>query len=182
MRDSTIEAALKSPVWKYVKEWGLALPLHPEFRTLPSLFYVLPLLPAMAQIDDNDHYHTASSDLWGDMENSRLPLKYLANLFSAGDTNIIQHILKKLMSVRLHRRAVTVGDINQEALSRALLESGFSTDMADDIYRLTSLARLNDRFVIPPAHREEAVEMIEATHERKGNAGFGFTKKPKRGV
>ena len=180
--DSTIEAAQKSPVWKYVKEWGLALPLHPEFRTLPSLFYVLPLLPAMAQIDDNDHYHTASSDLWGDMENSRLPLKYLANLFSAGDTNIIQHILKKLMSVRLHRRAVTVGDINQEALSRALLESGFSTDMADDIYRLTSLARLNDRFVIPPAHREEAVEMIEATHERKGNAGFGFTKKPKRGV
>jgi nitrate reductase beta subunit len=54
--------------------------------------------------------------------------------------------------------------------------------VADDIYRLTSLAKFEDRFVIPPAHREESIEMLEATQERKGNAGFGFIKKPKRGL
>jgi nitrate reductase beta subunit len=160
----------------------VALPLHPEFRTLPSLFYVPPLLPAMAEINDDKLYHTASSSLWEDMENSRLPLKYLASLFSAGDTTIIRNILKKLMGVRLHRRAVSVGDMDQEEVNRALLESGLSTDMADEIYRLTALAKIGDRFVIPPAHREEAIEMMEETHERKSNAGFGFTKKPKRGL
>ena len=34
--DSTIEAAQYSPTYKFVKEWNLALPLHPEFRTLPD--------------------------------------------------------------------------------------------------------------------------------------------------
>ncbi len=179
---STIEAAQKSPVWKYVKEWGLALPLHPEFRTLSSLFYVLPLLPAMARINDNDHYHTAGNKLWDDMENPRLPLKYLANIFSAGDTAIIRDTLKKLMSVRLHRRAVTVGDLDRDEVDKELLESGLSADVADDIFRLTALANLEHRYVIPPAHREEAIEMMEKTHERRGNAGFGFTHKPKRGL
>ena len=43
--DSTIRAAQKSPTYKFVKKWGMALPLHAEFRTLPMLFYVPPLLP-----------------------------------------------------------------------------------------------------------------------------------------
>ena len=34
--DSTIKAAQNSPTYKFVKEWGMALPLHPEFRTLPD--------------------------------------------------------------------------------------------------------------------------------------------------
>lgn len=180
--DSTIEAAQRSPVWKYVKDWGIALPLHPEFRTLPGLFYVLPLLPAMAQINDSNHYHTAGSSLWADMDNPRLPLKYLASLFSAGDVNAVQRILKKMMAVRLHRRSVTVGDLDQDEVQGYLHEAGMTTEVADDIYRLTALAKFEDRFVIPPAHREEAIEMLEETHERRGNAGFGFLKKPKRGL
>ena len=180
--ESTIKAAQKSPVWKYVKEWGIALPLHPEFRTLPNLFYVQPLLPAMAVINDDNHYHTTGSALWDDMDKLRLPLKYLASLFSAGDMTVIQNILKKLMSVRLHRRAVTVGDLNRDDVNKTMQEAGLSPEIADDIYRLTSLANLEDRFVIPPAHRVEAIEMLEETDERKGNAGFGFTKPPKRGL
>jgi nitrate reductase beta subunit len=46
--------------------------------------------------------------------------------------------------------------------------------MAEGIYYLTSLAKFDDRFVIPPAHREEAIEMIENTGDNKGNTGFGF--------
>lgn len=179
--DSTMDAARKSPVWKFVKEWGVALPLHPEFRTLPSLFYVPPLLPAMASMD-NGIYNTTSNSLWDDVENPRLPMKYLANLFSAGDTVIIKNILKKLMAVRLHRRSATTGDISRVLADAELKGSEMSTETADAIYRLTSLAHHAERFVILAAHREEAIELIEQTATRKENTGFGFIEKPERGL
>ena len=56
----------------------------------------------------------------------------------------------------------------------ALLDVGLTEKMADDIYYLTSLAKFDDRFVIPAAHREEAIEMMEFTGDNKGSAGFGF--------
>lgn len=179
--DSTMDSARKSPVWKFVKEWGIALPLHPEFRTLPNLFYVMPLLPTMASVE-NHTYDTSTDSMWAGIEKSRLPMKYLASLFSAGDTEIVQNILKKLQSIRWHRRAETAGDVTREDADKALNESDLSPEVADDIFRLTSLARFADRFVIPPAHREEAIEMMEETDMRKGNAGFGFMEKPKRGL
>lgn len=39
--DSVIEAAQKSPVYKLAMDWKLALPLHPEYRTLPMVWYAL---------------------------------------------------------------------------------------------------------------------------------------------
>ena len=53
--DSTIKAAQDSPTYKFIKMWGLALPLHPEFRTLPMLFYVPSLLPVMASLSESDN-------------------------------------------------------------------------------------------------------------------------------
>ena len=179
--DSTLEAAKNSPVWKFVKEWGLALPLHPEFRTLPDLFYVLPMLPAMAAMDDKT-YNTTSASLWDNFENSRLPLKYLANVFTSGNVEIVMDVMNKLLAVRMHRRSVTVGDISEVESGAALDAAGFSPEMADAVFRLTSLAGFSERFVFPPAHREEAIEMIEETQTRKGEAGFGFLEKPERGL
>jgi len=46
--------------------------------------------------------------------------------------------------------------------------------LADAIYTLTSLARVDDRCAIPAAHREQAIEMLEFTGDRRGSAGFGF--------
>ncbi|MBE7476861.1 MAG: nitrate reductase subunit beta [Ignavibacteriales bacterium] len=199
--DSTIHAAQFSPVYKFVKEWGLALPLHPEFRTLPMLFYVPPLLPVMASLsekknkeqldkldpiskkwDDNWLYDTSTEELWGTIDQSRFPLQYMANLLSAGDTSKIQKVLKKLMAVRIHRRRVTVGDISAEKANGALTDTGLTSDKADAIFALTSLAKFDERFVIPPAHRELAIEMIENTADVKGSTGFGFLEKPSRGV
>jgi nitrate reductase / nitrite oxidoreductase, beta subunit len=180
--DSTMIYAQKSPVWKFVREWGLALPIHPEFRTIPNLFYALPLLPYMATMDDNNKYNTTSESLFDDSENARLPMKYLANLFSAGDTSIILGILRKMKAVRTHRRQVTVGDITREQADRELSASGLTGDVADDIFRMTALGHLMDRFVIPPSHREEAIDLIEQTSKRRENAGFGFLDKPERGL
>ncbi len=188
--NSTIKAAQQSPIYKFVKEWGMALPLHPEFRTLPMLFYVPPLLPVMASLgkqqsgqklndvakqwDDEWLYDTSTQELWGTIEDSRFPMQYLANLFSAGDTEKVKNRVKKLMAIRIYRRWKTVGDISEERANEALNDVELSAAMADAIYYLTSLAKFNDRFVIPPAHREEAIEMIENTGDRKGSTGFGF--------
>jgi nitrate reductase / nitrite oxidoreductase, beta subunit len=179
--DSTLEAAGKSPVYRFVKKWGVALPLHPEFRTIPNLFYVPALLPTMAFVE-NGIYETTSKTLWAAVEKSRLPMKYLANFLSAGDEDIIEVILKKLMAVRMHRRQVTVGDLTEEEVAGAMKEVSMDKDTADEIFRLTSLPLYDERFVIPPAHREEAIEMLESTADVKGNGGFGTRIKPKRGL
>lgn len=182
IHDSTIVAAQKSPVYKFVKEWGIALPLHPEFRTLPNLFYVPPMLPAMAQVDEKGLYQTISTELFPGIDQNRMPMKYLASLFSNGDTDKIAKIYEKLLSVKLHRRAHTVGDIAEEQLKNAEGKTKVGQETADAIFRLTSLATFEERFVIPPAHREESIEMLEATADAKGETGFGFKLKPKRGL
>jgi nitrate reductase beta subunit len=180
--DSTIDAAQKSPVYKFVKQWKVALPLHPEFRTIPNLFYVPPMLPAMAQVDGEGIYETVSESLWPGIEKNRMPMKYMASLFSAGDTSKIETVYKKLMSVKMHRRNVTVGDLQKSEVESMMADAKVSPDQADEIFRLTSLATYEERFVIPPAHREESIEMIEATADVKGEAGFGFRERPERGL
>jgi nitrate reductase beta subunit len=85
------------------------------------------------------------------------------------------------MAVRWHRRQITVGDVEQKVVDKAMNEVSLAADTADAIFRLTSLATFDERFVIPPAHREESIEMLESTADVKGSTGFGFKEKPKRG-
>jgi nitrate reductase beta subunit len=180
--DSTIRAAQQSPVYRFVKQWGIALPLHPEFRTIPNLFYVPPMLPAMASVDSDGVYDSTTKSLWGGVETSRLPMKYLASLFTAGDEERMRQVLRKLLAVKIHRRSVTVGDLPTEEVEEAVRMGRTSAREADEIFRLTSLATFNERFVIPPAHREESIEMMEATADAKGETGFGFKMRPERGL
>ena len=143
--EATIDAARRSPVDRFVRQWKLALPLHREFRTVPMLFYVPPLAPAVA----------------GGGE-SRIPLQYLASMFAAGDEAPVRYALLKETAVRAARRAETVGDIEREAVERQLRDADCPPDEADAIYRLTALASVAERFVVPPAFREQAVEALQA--------------------
>jgi len=182
VHDSTIKAAQNSPVYKFVKEWKIALPLHPEFRTLPNLFYVPPMLPAMAQMDENGLYQTVSEELFPAVDQTRVPVKYLASLFTNGDKQAITTVYEKMLSVKLHRRHATVGDMDENQVKELMTKAKVDKDTANAIYRLTSLATFEERFVIPPAHREESIEMLEATADAKGETGFGFKERPARGL
>ncbi len=181
IHDSVIESAQKSPVYKFVKEWKIALPPHIEYRTLPMLFYVPPLSPVMASLDQNV-VSSVDDNFFHDIENSRVPLKFLANLFGAGHEAKLLYALKKMKAIRIHRRAVTVGDISREAADRALKEADCTVEEAERIYKLTSLCTFDDRFVIPPMHREEAIEMLEDVGQHKSSVGFGFVSGPERGL
>ena len=83
----------------------------------------------------------------------------------------------------MHRRAQTVGDVDpQEHVETMLREADCTEAEADAIYELTALCTFDERFVIPPMHREEAIEMLEDPLEHKRDAGFGFISGPERGL
>ena len=86
------------------------------------------------------------------------------------------------MAVRIYRRWKTVGDIPESKMAQALRDTGLTQEAAEGIFYLTALAKFNDRFVIPAAHREQAMEMLEFTGDVKGNSGFGFREKAERGM
>jgi len=124
--------------------------------------------------EDTWLYDTSTEELWGAISQARFPLKYMANLFSAGDEGKLKDRLIKLWAVRIYRRWKTVGDISEQKAKDALRDAGYTPEMAEGVYYLTSLAKFDDRFAIPAAHREHAIEMLEFTGDRKGNSGFGF--------
>jgi len=181
IQPDVIACAQRSPVYRYVVEWGLALPLHAEHRTLPMLFYVPPLLPVMAQNGDNG-YDTTIGDFLGSVDRYRLPLSFMASLFGAGNEGVVRYALRKQLAVRSYRRALTAGDLDMQRARAMLAEADCTPEQAEAIYRLTSIASLDDRFVIPPSHREQAIEMLDEPLAAKGFAGMGFRKRPERGA
>jgi nitrate reductase beta subunit len=159
--DATLEAARSSPVFRFVKEWRMALPLHPEFRTLPTLFYVPPLSPVIAAVR-NGVSENAAAPFFDSQDSARVPVRYMASLFAAGAEGPVRYALRKQQAVRAYRRAATVGDVTPAEAARMLDEADCSPAQAEAIYRLTSLGRAGDRFVLPPARRESAVQAAEA--------------------
>ena len=176
-----LEAARRSPVYKYVKQWRMALPLHPEWRTLPMLFYVPPLLPVTATLNQEGRYEL-ETDFFSSLESARLPIRYMASLFSAGDESHVVAAYRKLLGVRIYKRAQTVGDISMESASRAMEEAQLTPDQIEDIYYLTALAGFDERMVIPPALREQAIELGVDTQAYQEERGAGFLRWPERGL
>jgi nitrate reductase beta subunit len=155
-------------VYRFVKEWRLALPLHAEYRTLPMLFYVPPLLPAVSA-----SAAAADGRFFASLDSARLPLRYLAGLFGAGNEEVVRSAYRKLIAVRVHRRSRSVGDVSAAAASEALSEAGLSAAQADEIYRLTALAPMEERVVIPPLGRESQTEPT-AEPQAQYASGVGF--------
>ena len=179
--DGVIESAQDSPVYQFVMKWKLALPPHIEYRTLPMLFYVPPMSPVLAN-RENDTIHHETDNLFHDIDNARVPMKFLANLLGAGHEGVVRYALAKQMAVRWHRRAETVGDVDRQLVDQMLREADCTPEEANAIYELTSLCTFEDRFVIPPMYREQAIEMIKDPHEHRTDTGFGFVGGPRRGL
>jgi nitrate reductase beta subunit len=175
-----IAAARSSPVWKYVGEWKLALPLHPEFRTFPMLFYVPPLLPVLGRVDGGLYEHEGES-FFPSFDSARIPIQYLANLFAAGNRAHVESSLRKLMAVRQYKRSQQLGDVDADATQRMLREAQLTAQDAEAIYGLTAIAPLQERFVLPPIQREEALPESCSAEACKGSCGLGRTEPAERG-
>jgi nitrate reductase beta subunit len=80
--DSWLEAARISPIYQFVKQWGLAFPLHPEYRTMPMMFYVPPLSPVVSVIEEDLFRLDLTEgehefELFHRLYAARLPVRYL---------------------------------------------------------------------------------------------------------
>ncbi|MCL2826472.1 MAG: nitrate reductase subunit beta, partial [Eggerthellaceae bacterium] len=141
-------AAQRSPVWELAIRHGVALPLHPEYRTLPMMWYIPPLSPVLDATAELGGNETSADDIFHMVTQLRVPLAYLAELFAEGDADLVAGVLMKLAAMRSHMRAVTVGGHDDSA------SSGIPAPDLEDLYRLLAVAKPSDRFVVPTAHRE----------------------------
>jgi nitrate reductase beta subunit len=183
--DEVIASAQNSPVYKFVKEWKVALPLHPEFRTVPMLFYVPPMLPVLAAMK-NEKYEIdgaeseALAPLLSSLEQARMPMRYMANLFAGGNVEIVNQVYRKLIATRIHMRGKTVQDLPADEIEKALAAGNTTAEEVEAMYRLTALPTYDERFVIPPMEREEAVAQTVPPSIARSAAGFGSRKAPER--
>jgi nitrate reductase beta subunit len=162
--DNWLDAAQASPVYKLAVDWKLALPLHPEYRTLPMVWYVPPLSPIQSATDAGK---LGKNGEIPDVKSLRIPIRYLANLLTAGDEAPVVRALERLLAMRAWRRALNVDGIED---TEVLTQVGLSVHQAQEMYRYLAIANYEDRFVIPSAHREYA---NDAFGER-GGCGFTF--------
>ena len=159
-----LDAAVKSPIWKMAMEWKIAFPLHPEFRTLPMVWYVPPLSPIQSAADNG---LIDWKDGLPDVNKLRIPVAYLANLLTAGSEAPIVTALERMMAMRAYMRQKLVLD---EPIETMASQVGLTGDIIEEMYHLMAIANYEDRFVIPTSHRESS----EDAYELRGSSGFGF--------
>lgn len=159
-----LDAAKNSPVYKMAMEWKIAFPLHPEYRTLPMVWYVPPLSPIQSSIDNG---LIGKNGIIPDLKDLRIPLRYLANLLTAGKEEPILKALETMISLRRYMRSRSVD--KQTDLS-TLKNTHLSAEQMDEMYQIMAIANYEDRFVIPSSHKE----MVENAFMEKGSCGFSF--------
>jgi nitrate reductase beta subunit len=145
-------------------EWKVALPLHPEYRTLPMVWYVPPLSPISAAANAGD---IGAFGALPDVRSLRIPVQYLANLLTAGAEAPVVAALERMLAMRAYMRDRHVEKRENAAV---LKQVGLTVDEVESMYRYMAIANYEDRFVIPSAHREYA----ENAFDMRGECGFSF--------
>jgi len=161
---SWLDAAKRSPVYRMACEWKVAFPLHPEYRTLPMVWYVPPLSPIQSAADAG---HMGMNGVIPDVKSLRIPMRYLANLLTAGDEAPIVAALDRMLAMRVYKRAQNVNNVSDDAV---LSDVGLTASQVEEMYQLMAIANYEDRFVVPSSHKE----MAQDSFDEKGSCGFSF--------
>ncbi len=162
--DNWIKAAQQSPVYMMAMEWKVALPLHPEYRTLPMVWYIPPLSPIQSAVQAG---HVGTNGEIPDLKSLRIPLRYLANMLTAGDEKPVVRALERMIAMRAFKRAQQVDGVEDLDV---LKQVGLTSHKVEEMYRYMALANYEDRFVIPSSHRAYA----ENAYDLKSSCGFSF--------
>ncbi|GFE63262.1 nitrate reductase subunit beta [Litoreibacter roseus] len=157
-----ITAAQASPIWKMAMEWKVAFPLHPEYRTLPMVWYIPPLSPIQNAAEAGA---IGTREGMPDVKNLRIPVRYLANMLTAGDEAPVVTALERMLAMRSYMRSKTIEGVIDEGIAARV---GLSGRVIEDMYKIMALADYEDRFVIPTTHREQ----VEEAYDLRGGCGF----------
>ena len=96
----------------------------------------------------------------------RLPIQYLANLLTAGDTKPVKEGLQKMAMMRSYMRSQIT---NQPFDTSKLERLGLTERQMTEMYRLLGIAKYEDRFVVPSSHKETYLD----TYKAQGSQGYG---------
>jgi nitrate reductase alpha subunit len=88
----------------------------------------------------------------------RIPMEYLAELFTAGDVSEIERVLTILAAMRAHMRNITMQQPQDDSIAASV---GMTDVSMREMYRLMAIAKYDERYVIPKAHVEQAHELEE---------------------
>jgi nitrate reductase beta subunit len=154
--DEWIEAAQRSPVYALINKYKVALPLHPEYRTMPMVWYIPPLSPVVDAVSRDGHDGEDVGNLFGALEALRIPVQYLAELFTAGDTAIVEQVLRRLAAMRSYMRDINLGRETQPQIPHSV---GMTEEEIYEMYRLLAIAKYEERYVIPTAYTAQAREL-----------------------
>ncbi len=97
----------------------------------------------------------------------RIPVRYLANLLTAGKEEPVISALERMLAMRAYMRAKTVDGVIDDAIADRV---GMSGAMIEEMYHIMAIANYEDRFVIPTTHRE----ITEDAYDVRGSCGFTF--------
>lgn len=150
--ENFLKAAQNSPIYKMAVEWKIAFPLHPEYRTLPMVWYTPPLSPIQEQVQSGK---LGNNGIIPDPDDLRIPIKYLANMFTAGEEKPVRDALVKMLAMRAYMRGKVV---DNKANIDVLENTGLTPQMTEDMYRYMAIANYEDRYVIPTSHKEFAYD------------------------
>ncbi len=171
-----IEAATKSPVYRLAKEFKVALPLHPEYRTMPMVWYIPPLSPVADALRETGHDAEDVGNLFGALKTLRIPIEYLAELFTAGDPEPVLQSLGTLAAMRSYMRDHNLGSTVDDSIPASV---GMTPGAMLELYRLLAVAKYEDRYVIPAAHAEVAKELEDLTCSLDAVGGPGGAPLPR---
>ncbi|MFI1093598.1 nitrate reductase subunit beta [Streptomyces sp. NPDC020917] len=154
-----LEAARRSPVRDLICRYRVALPLHPEYRTLPMVWYIPPLSPVVEAVSESGRDGEDAGNLFGAIDALRIPVEYLAQLFTAGDPAPVRAALDRLAAMRAHMRDLNLGRQPDGSAARAV---GMTGDGIEEMFHLLAVAKYEDRYVIPTAAQADARRLEES--------------------
>ena len=102
-----------------------------------------------------------------DVRSLRIPIKYLANLLTAGKEEPVALALERMLAMRAYKRAQSVDGVTDESIAARV---GLQPQQIEAMYQLMAIANYEDRFVIPTSHRE----LGEDAAGLRGGCGFSF--------
>jgi nitrate reductase beta subunit len=148
-----IDAAQASPIYKLIVDYQVALPLHPEYRTMPMVWYIPPLSPVVDVLSSTGHDGEDPGNLFGAIDALRIPVEYLAELFTAGDVGPMRASLQRLAAMRAHMRRVNLGEPVRPEIAESVR---LTPAEIEAMYRLLAIAKYEHRYVIPSAAGSDA--------------------------
>ena len=138
---------------------------------MPMVWYIPPLSPVVDAVSRDGHDGEDSGNLFGALEALRIPMQYLAELFTAGDTGVVEGVLRRLAAMRSYMRDINLGRDTQPHIPHSV---GMTEEEIYEMYRLLAIAKYEERYVIPTAFAPQARDLEQMGCSLSGEGGPGM--------